>query len=130
MADNSAGSVDHLRTLALDPVERSYLHRLAAAGGEQPFTWNEVRNPRARAMLVRLINIRLIKEVEYVTHLAVTGRTYMRLTDDGRAALAFCENAEKQLVYAKAPVVEAAPSGGLAQLEQDINAANGKAANE
>jgi len=119
MTDTAAGSLDHLRTLALEPLDRAFLHRLAMAGGEQPFSWESVKKAESKALIVQLINLRLVKEVIYSTHALDPGRLYLRLTEDGRAALARCEELEGQLRYAKPPVIEAAPPGGLAALAQE-----------
>jgi hypothetical protein len=84
--DGAAGSLGHLRSLAISHPQARFLDFLAGRGGEISWDWEKVERPDAREMVADLINKGLLLEREYVTHAAqLHGRNHLRLTDQGRA---------------------------------------------
>jgi hypothetical protein len=86
--------------LRLSPPQLQMLTKLAAAGGEMPFSWDVFATKHANAKtelerqtiidaresVIDLVNARYVREVEY--HAGVTVRLVLRLTDKGRSVVA------------------------------------------
>jgi hypothetical protein len=74
--------------LANKPGAMMTLSILADCGGECPWTW-EGKSHATRELVADLIQMELVKEIEYVTHaMQLHGRLALRLTDKGRNVIA------------------------------------------
>ena len=74
--------------LAGKPGAMTTLEYLADHGGEVGWSWDNIK-PQTREMVADLIELGLVKEMEYVTHaLQIHGRLALRLTDRGRNVVA------------------------------------------
>lgn len=81
------GERELLREVRLSPIEIHMLRGLADRGGRMTWDWSKAR-PDAKELMVGMLNKRIVKEVEYVTHAGqARGTLYVELTDQGRQCL-------------------------------------------
>lgn len=77
--------------LRVTPFDRSVLRLLAQHGGEIAHDWSMMRQPSAVAQLHALVDDkRLVLEIRR------DGRLFLRLTDQGRSALAQADEQERR----------------------------------